>query len=166
MLCPRCVHGEQFPADRDAVSSTLSTALRSTTQESVNGLDHPCGLLLHTPTARHFPVSATSWEADARAHALVAWVLGCYKGAVSAVRLLDPANPYRLPLVCQPTPSYIAAGLGPRYGHDTQAFQEIHTPRRHHCAREPRCEPAASASSKPPACQTSSPPTIPMRLLP
>lgn len=53
---------------------------------------------------------------------------------------------YHLPLVRLFNPFIHGEPLG---DHNTRAFQEIHTRQRHHCAREPRCEPAASASSKP-----------------
>lgn len=53
---------------------------------------------------------------------------------------------YHLPLVRLFNPFIHSEPLG---DHNTRAFQEIHTRQRHHCAREPRCEPAASASSKP-----------------
>jgi hypothetical protein len=115
---------------------------------SLTGAATPAAYCLTTPTARQFPVPAAPWK---RTLALTRLQLGrSYRGAVSAAQCgswllaavvayhstprppIDPFIHYELPRTAIP-----------------KTFQETHTPRRHHYAREPRCEPAASASSKP-----------------
>lgn len=79
-----------------------------------------------------------------------------YEPAICAVRLLVSCKSYRLPLARLPLRTRRTVQdyttQGPR-----RSILE-----RHHWTGEPRCEPAA-VSSTPPVCQTSSPPTIPMR---